>query len=155
VVPPHPNISSIAAVAVFSAAIACVVLACASEAKLTAAESAQAALVKLSDAVLTDVRDQGRAQEMLAVVELLRKEDREARSAVAAYRSRLQMLNANYDATEGEFRRLFAEFNSERLMRQDRIVGLWITIARLTTDREWEALAEARTTAAEALLTPG
>jgi uncharacterized protein YhaN len=155
VVPRHPNISSTAAVAVFSAAIACVVLACASQPKLTAGESAQAALVKLSDAVLTDVRDRSRAQEMLAVVEQLRKEDREARSAVAAYRSRLQMLNANYDATEGEFRRLFAEFDGERRTRQDRIVGLWITMARLTTDSEWEALAEARTTAAEALLTPG
>jgi hypothetical protein len=136
------------------AAVACAVLACASQPTLTAGESAEKALTELSSAILADVPDQARAKEIVAVVQQLKKEDREARDTVAAYRERLHALNAKYDASEGDFRSLFADFNNERLMRQNHIAGLWITMAGLTTDREWRALSDARTTAAKALLTP-
>jgi hypothetical protein len=139
----------------FFAAAACLILACASQPRPTAAETAQATLSDLRGAVLVDIKDHARAQEVSALVDRLAEEDRNARDAVAAYRGRLLALNANYDATEDEFNKLFADFNNDRLTCQHRIAGLWTRMASLTTDAEWDALGKARIAAVKALVTPG
>jgi hypothetical protein len=139
----------------FFAGAVCLILACASQPRPAAAETAQATLSDLRGAVLVDIKDHARAQEVSTLVDRLAEEDRNARDSVAAYRGRLLALNANYDATEDDFNELFAAFNNERLTRQHRIAELWITMASLTTDAEWDALGKARIAAVKALVTPG
>ena len=139
-----------------SAAVAiCLIVACASRPAPTPEETAHSALGQLRGALLVEIADKGRAQKAAALVDQIQEQDREARNAVVDYRQRLGTLDANYDATEDDFNKLFAEFNQERRMHQHRLVDLWTQMAGLTTDAEWKALDKARVAAAKALTTVG
>ena len=134
--------------------VACLLLSCASkQPKPTPAQKAQTALTELRSALITHVADSARAQKAAGIVDQLAQEDRAAREAAAAQLQRTLALDANYDASEGDFKKLFAETDSERLQRQNRILGLWTQMAALTTDTEWDALKKAREAAAKALTT--
>jgi hypothetical protein len=132
------------------AASLCVLCACAGQSKSTGAPATGTALIELRKVVLVRIEEPTHAQEIAALIDQMEEQDREARQAVAAYRKRLLALNANYDATEDDFTKLFAEFNDERLARQTGIVKLWATAASLMTDAEWDAVGEARNAVAKA-----
>ena len=144
------------AVAGFLALVACLLLACASkQPKSTSAQTMQTELTELRAALLADIADSARAQQAAGLVDQLAQQDREARETAAAQLQRALVLDANYDATEDDFRKLFAEAYGERVQRQNRIVELWTQMAALTTDAEWDALKKSREAAAKALTTPG
>ncbi len=135
-----------------TAAVAiCLIIACASQPAPTPEAAAHSALSQLRGALLVDIVDKGRAQEAAALVDQIQEQDSEARDTVAHYRQRLRTLDANYDATEDDFSKLFADFNQGRLMHQHQVVDLWTRMAGLTTDAEWKALGNARVAAAKAL----
>lgn len=125
--------------------------ACAHEQEVDHAQATQAALADFRGAVLGQVQEPARAREISSIIDQLQRQDREARENVTTYRRRLEILNANYDATGEDFNKLFAEFNDQRLAHQHRVVDLWTRMARLMTDSEWNALARARNGAATAL----
>lgn len=143
------------AVAGFLAVVVCLLLACASkQPKSTPAQKVQTTLTELRGALLADIADSARAQEAAGLVDQLAQQDREARETAAVHLERAFSLDANYDSTEDDFRKLFAETNSERLQRQNRMAELWTQMAALTTDTEWDAVKKAREAAAKALTTP-
>ena len=135
--------------------VVCLLLACATkQPKSTPAQTVQARLTELQSALHADVADPTRAQEAAGLVDQLAQQDREAREAAAAHLKRTLALDANYDATEEDFRKLFTETNEERVQRQNRIVELWTQMAALTTESEWADLKRAREAAVQALTTP-
>jgi hypothetical protein len=137
------------------AAATCLLFACASHPKSARAQGTQAILAEMRGAALVEIKDEARSREVSALIEQLAEQDRLARSAVAIYRTRLLALNADYDATEEDFHKLFSDFNNERLAHQTRIVELWTEMASLTTDAEWDALGKVRIAAAKALSARG
>ena len=146
----------VSAVAGFLTLAACLMMSCASKhPKPTPEQEMQTALTELRGALLADVADPARAQQAAGLVDQLARQDREAREAAAAQLQRVLALDANYDATEEDFRKLFAETDSERMQRQNRIVELWTQMAALTTDAEWNALKKQREAAVKALTTTG
>lgn len=146
---------AVPAVAGFFALVACLLLACASkQPKSTPAQTVQTTLTELRSALLADIADSARAQEAAGLMNQLAQQDREARETAAVRLQRVLVLDANYDSTEDDFKKLFAETNSERLQRQNRMLELWTQMAALTTDTEWDALKKAREAAAKALTTP-
>lgn len=136
-------------------AIAWMACGCAHDQESADPQGAQAALADFREAVLRQVQDPARAQEISSIIDQLERRDRQARETVATYRRRLELLNANYDATDEDFGKLFAEFNDERVAHQHRIVDLWTRMAGLMTDPEWDALASTRNAAATALSSRG
>ena len=68
----------------------------------------QTALSELRGAFLVAITDKGHAQRL----SIKFRKKRAGRNAVADYRQRLVSLDANYDATEDDFNKLFADFNN-------------------------------------------
>src|SRR5262245_13801269 len=105
----------------FAAIATLLLLACARQTKTGTAPAAQAALIELRSAALIEIKDPARARAVFALIDQLRQEDREARDAVAGYRQRVRAIDANYESSDEELRKVFAEFNQERIDRQRRV----------------------------------
>src|SRR5262245_38790234 len=101
----------------------CVLLAaCASKPDATPEEAAGAAMDTLRAAVQNVVKDPARAQEVTAAVDQMQQVFGEAQKAVQAHTERLRALDANYDTTPAEVRKVFEGYNAGRAQRQARLL---------------------------------
>lgn len=133
---------------------ACLMFACASEPKLTPEDAMHRSMDELRAAATTTIKDPARAREMASLVDQLERQFDEALKANRAHLDRLHSLDANYDATEGDFRKLFADFNAGRARRQDRVAELRDSMITATTPAEWSELAKVRVRARESMVKP-
>jgi hypothetical protein len=125
---------------------------CSHKPKPSKLEVAKGALDDLRAGVRSEIKDPTKAAEAVGLVdqtELLMMETIEVRKADEA---RTLSLNANFDATEEDFKAVFQEFNAKKISRQDRLVEIVQQAKALTTDREWKAITKVRSHALEAIV---
>ncbi len=115
---------------------------CSHEPKPSALVSAKGAFGELRRAVLHEIRDPGKAVEVTGLVDQLEQLMIETSEARTAHIARIRLLNANYNATEEDFRNAFREFNTKRGSRQDGLLAIDQRARALTTSREWKALSK-------------
>ena len=113
---------------------------CTLEPRPSVLTSTKDAFDELRAAVREEVGNPVKANEVEVLVDQLEQIMIEANEARKAHIERMGSLNANYDATEEEFRAAFADFNAKQRSRQDRILAIDQRARELTTDREWKAL---------------
>jgi hypothetical protein len=97
---------------------------CSHQPKPSAVESAKGLFDELRMAVGKEVKDPARSSQLVQLVGELEQAMIEARDARKTHDARLRSLNANYDATEEDFRTLFREFDEKKKERQDRILAI-------------------------------
>lgn len=115
---------------------------CSHQPKPPAVESAKGAFDELRVAVRKKISEPSRAQEVVGLVDQLEQAMVDASKARKVHESRLRSLNANYDATEQDFKDVFREFNSEKSRRLEHILTIDQRARTLTTEREWTALSK-------------
>jgi outer membrane murein-binding lipoprotein Lpp len=113
---------------------------CSHEPKLSAVETAKGVFDELRAAVRKEISDPDKAAEAAGLVDQLEQVMIEASNARKSHAGRIRTLNASYDATEEDFKAVFADFNEKQRGRQDRILAIDERSRALTTDREWKAL---------------
>jgi len=113
---------------------------CSHEPKTTALLSSQSAFDELRAAVTREIRDPDRAAKGVILVDQLEQVMIEASNDRKAHVDRIRALNADYDATEEDFRAMFREFNTKRSDRQARIIDINQQAKNITTSAEWKAL---------------
>ncbi len=117
---------------------------CSHKPKPSALDSAKGSFDDLRAAVLREIKDPDRAAQCTGLVDQLEKIMIEANADRKTHDARLRSLNANYEATEEDFRVAFRDFNAKRRARQDRILEINQRAKIRTTDDEWKALIKAQ-----------
>jgi len=106
----------------------------------SAVVTAKGAFDELRTAVRDEIKDPAKSAEVVDIVDQLEQIMIEAADARKAHAARLHVLIADYDATEEDFKGAFAELNTKRDSRQDRILVIDQRARELTTNREWKAI---------------
>ena len=117
---------------------------CSQKSKPSALESAEGAFGDLHAAVRSEIKDPEKAAQGTALVDQLERLVTEANSDRKAHDDKIRSLNANYDATEGDFHAAFSGFNARQKDRQDRVLEINQRAKDITTEGEWKALAKVR-----------
>ncbi len=123
---------------------------CSHEPKPSKVDVAKGILDDIRAGVREEIKDPGRASEAVGLVDQMEQMIMEASEARKAHEARIVSLNANYDATEEDFKAVFREFNAKKNSRQDRLVGVIQQAKALTTAAEWKAIAKVKAHALEA-----
>ena len=123
---------------------------CSHEPKPSALVSAKGVFDELRAAVLREIKDPERANQVTVLVDQLEQLMIDAAEARKEHAHRMRSLNANYDATEEDFRALFTGFNVKQKIRQDWLLVIDERAREITTDREWKALSQGVAHALEA-----
>jgi len=113
---------------------------CSHEPKTTSLVASKGAFDELRAAVMREIRDPDRAAKGVILVDQLEQIMIDAANDRKAHVDRIRALNADYDATEEDFRVMFREFNAKRSDRQARIIDINQQAKNLTTMKEWKAL---------------
>jgi hypothetical protein len=119
-----------------------IVVGCSNKPKPSAMESARGAFDDLRAAVRSVIKDPEKAAQGTHLIDQLESLVKEANNDRKAHDAKTWSLNANYDATEEEFRAAFREFNIRQEHRQDRMLEINQRAKDLTTKEEWNALAK-------------
>ena len=133
---------------------ACLITACAREPTPTPEDAVRRSMEELRAATLVTIKDPARAKEKAALVDQLERHFAEALKANQAHSERLWTLDADYDATEAGFRKLFADFNAGSVRRRDQFVELRDRMIAATTEAEWNELAKVRVRVLESMVPP-
>ena len=128
--------------------------ACAREPTPTPENAVHRSMDELRAAALTTIKDPARAKEVAGLVDQLERRFAEALKANRTHLDRLWALDADYDATEGDFRQLFADFNAGSVRRRDGFVELRDRLIAATTEAEWNELAKTRVRVLESMVQP-
>jgi seryl-tRNA synthetase len=88
------------------------------------------------------VKDQGKAQQVKAVVDEIVTELKAGRAQERAYHRQLYTLNANYQATPEEFTKILDDGNNQRMRTAAKVLGLRFKMKELMTADEWKALSD-------------
>ena len=132
----------------------CLMAACSGEPKLTPEKAVLQSMDELRSAAQTTIKDPARAKEMVGVVDQLERHFDEALKANQTHFVRLRALDTDYDTTEADFRKLFADFNAGAVRRRDRFVELRERLIAATTEAEWNDIAKVRLRVLESLVQP-
>lgn len=79
------------------------------------------------------------------VIELLAQRDELVASQVemiGRYQKKMKKLNADYATDQQSFEHAIAEFNKERMVRQNLFLELIVAMKKATTAQEWEVIAK-------------
>jgi hypothetical protein len=110
--------------------------------KPTSSETINRYSDKLSTAVSSNVIDEGRRSQMLAIVSQLQalqiRFSQETADFVQSYRK----LNADYGAARPAFDQLFSDYNTKRIKARNEALDLHFKLASLATETEWGAIAK-------------
>ena len=121
-------------------ALVTVALAGCSRTKPTVATTVDRYGEELRKAVSSDVHDETRKSQMLAIVDQVEKLHlrfaQETTSFVGSYRK----LNADYDAERPAFEHLFADYEAQRIAARDEAIDLHCQLAALATATEWREI---------------
>ncbi|HZF18068.1 MAG TPA: hypothetical protein VE008_00020 [Burkholderiales bacterium] len=109
---------------------------------------------ELRAAALTTIKDPARAKEVAGLVDELERNFAEALKLDRNHLDRLWALDADYDATQADFRKLFADFNADAVRRRDGFVELRNRLIAATTETEWNELAKTRVRVLESMVQP-
>jgi len=133
---------------------ACLMAACAREPAPAPDDAVRRSMDELRAAALTTIKDPARKKEVSGLVDQLERSFAEALKVNRTHLARLWALDADYDATEADFRKLFADFNAGSVRRRDQFVELRDGLIAATTDAEWNELAKTRVRVLESLVQP-
>jgi predicted nucleic acid-binding Zn-ribbon protein len=86
------------------------------------------------------IKDAGRLQQIQAIVDQRAAEMQKGFDEFARLRKAQVRLNANYDASQDEFRQLGNSIQSVRAEYRSKVIQTRQAIAQLTTDDEWEKI---------------
>jgi len=128
---------------------------CASTPAPSSLESAQQAAVEWRTKVRAVISDQERAEKVIGHIDQLEKLVVDADQERKDHDDILRALNANYDATEAEFRAAFDTFNAKKNVRQHEALAINRQIRTLTSPEEWKALSKVMVTTLDAALKVG
>ena len=113
---------------------------CSSEPPQTGEEWYQASANQLRDSLLKTVKDQGRLQQMLALVD---KEAADLQLGVeefARLREEEARLDADYNTTPDQLRKVGDRLQAVRLQYRAQLIQTRIALAQLATDAEWKEI---------------
>jgi hypothetical protein len=133
---------------ILALAFVLVLSACSHKPKPSSLVPAEGALDDLRAAVVREIKDPERAKQAVGLVDELEQLTIVAHADFKAHASALRTLNANYDATEAEFGRLFRDFIVKRDARQAHSLDLNRRAKALLSGAEWNALSRVRDRAA-------
>jgi hypothetical protein len=133
---------------------ACLIAACARGPTPAPEDAVRRSMDELRAAALTTIKDPARAKEVAGLVDQLERHFDEALKADRTHLERLWALDADYDATEADFQKLFSDFNAGAVRRRDRFVELRNRLIAATTEAEWNELAKARVRVLESMVQP-
>jgi len=102
---------------------ACLMAVCAGEPTPVPEDAVRRSMDELRAAALTTIKDPARAKEVAGLVDELERNFDEALKADRTHLERLWALDADYDATQADFRKLFADFNAGAVRRRDGFVN--------------------------------
>jgi hypothetical protein len=88
------------------------------------------------------VKDQGKAQQVKAIVGEIVTELKTGREQERAYHRQLYTLNASYTASSEAFTKILDEANNQRTRTSAKILGLRFKMKELMTADEWKALSD-------------
>jgi len=113
---------------------------CSSEPAKTGKEQLQANVIDLRDKLRNTIKDAGRLQQMQAIVDQNAAEMQLGFEEFARLRKEEVRLNANYDASQDEFRQLGDRIHSARKENRSLVIHTRMALAQLTTDDEWKKI---------------
>jgi hypothetical protein len=129
---------------VITLAFVLVLAACSHKPKPSSLVPAEGALDDLRAAVAREIKGPERAKQVAALVDELEQLTIAAHADFKAHAAALRTLNANYDATQAEFGKLFRDFNATRDARQARSVDINQRAKALVSAEEWNTLSRVR-----------
>lgn len=127
-----------------------VLAACAS--KPPSEQQAEAEIQAFKAQIQKTVTDPACAGQLVAAVDEWEQIVRQASSMAHDYRTKIQVLDADYGATRAEYAALFRQHDAQRTALIQQSLALRGRITSLTTDSEWERLKQARLSALQAIL---
>ena len=91
----------------------------------------------LRESVSDTVRDQGRKDQLLALISQMDAVEKEFNGDVAAFVASFRRLNAGYDTPRAAFDDLFKTYDAQRIAARDRFVAVHFQMTALATPDEW------------------
>jgi uncharacterized coiled-coil DUF342 family protein len=91
---------------------------------------------------LQRIPEQERRVRLLALLDELAEGLAQLNRTVNQLGAEAKQLNADYDATRGDFHKLLATFNASRRSLQQRLLTTHFEIKALTTEKEWADIAK-------------
>jgi hypothetical protein len=98
---------------------------------------------KLSAAVSSNVPEEGRRAQMLAIVNQLQALQLRFNQETADFVQSYRKLNADYGATRPAFDHLFSDYNAKRIKARNEALNLHFKLASLATATEWDPIGKA------------
>lgn len=113
---------------------------CSSEPAKTGGEQLQASETDLRDTLRSAVQDDGRLQQMLALVEQNAAQIKTGIEELEKLRKEEVQLNANDSASRDAFRQLGDRIQHVREEYRSKVIKLRTALAQLATDEEWKKI---------------
>jgi septal ring factor EnvC (AmiA/AmiB activator) len=114
-------------------------------------ESVAQAVISYKEEIQKIVTDPGRAATLTALVDQTDAQRREAEAEAAAFAADFEILNADYDATKGQFTALMTKHRAQRRQFAEALLSIRAKMVAGTTPQEWEALSKVREKALETM----
>jgi hypothetical protein len=111
--------------------------------KPTSSETINRYTDKLSTAVSTNVPDEGRRAQMLAIVNQLQALQIHFSQQTADFVQSYRKLNADHGAPRPAFDQLFSDYNAKRIKARNDALDLHFKLASLATATEWNSISKA------------
>jgi hypothetical protein len=98
------------------------------------------------------VQDTDRANQLVATAADFQTLVQDSAATMKAYRARVALLNANYNATRADYEALFTQQDADQHAFAQRALAIRERMTELTTDSEWEQLKDVRVKTLDAQL---
>jgi len=128
-------------------AVIMLLVACSSGEPVSREDQQAAAFADLRSAVAETVADDDRQSDVLAIIDSLEKDVDDLRTLLVHRRTELRELNANYDATRGQFVEFASQMESRIQSGRRQALEQHLRLAAATTEEEWNSLSKAQTRA--------
>jgi hypothetical protein len=112
-------------------------------AQLTPGQVIQNSSQKLRQAVSSNVGEEGRKAQMLAVVDQIEAVQGSLSKETADFIQSYRKLNADYDAPRAAFDQLFSDYNGQRIKARNQALDLHFQLASLASANEWGPIGKA------------
>jgi hypothetical protein len=100
---------------------------------------------KLRNAVSSNVPEEGRRTQMLAIVDRVEALHLRFSQETTVFIESYRKLNADYDSPRPVFDQLFSDYNVKRIQARKEALDLHFQLASLAIPTEWDAIGKAET----------